>query len=362
MEYKISDFTFRAVMPELRVIGIYKIQSQDGRFYIGSASQSFRQRWKNHINDLQKNKHHCHYLQNIYNKYGADYLSFTIVEVVEDKSSILEREQHWIDLLQPQLNLLKTAGSCLGYKFSEEIKTKHRTIRREEMKKSSHTGVRQIKSNGRYQAQIRIPNDRINLGVYGTYEEALEARLKGEALFWSEEFDSKTDKEKAAVVAEFRANHNGYLGKTTSEKALAKKRETVRQMKGEDLGITTLPHCFEATIMIDGRSIYLGRYTHKYEAINVRKEAEEFYYSEELRAKPKEERLQIIRQSVDEKIFSSKSTLVRSVYGKHISKTRSNTYNFSHKKTKHSKNFPTLEEAVTYKTKYLTSIEAPVQI
>jgi group I intron endonuclease len=364
MQYKISDFTFRAVIPELRVAGIYKIQASNGKFYIGSASHNFRRRWKNHINDLQKNKHHSKYLQNIYNKYGEDSLFFEVVEIVGDTSTILEREQFWIDALKPELNHFQIAGSSLGYKYSEETKKKHRATRRQEMKQSSHSGITQVKSNGRYQAKIRIPNDRINLGFYDTYEEALEARLRGETLFWSEEFDSKTDEERAAIVAKFRAENNGYLGKITPTETILKVIKTKSEKKGVNSGVNKIKDKYEAGITVDGIKVYLGRYLEEADAIRIRAEAEQFYFSEDLRSKPKDERILIIKQSVEDRLFSSKATAINytpSLYGKYITKTRSDTYNFSYKQNKHYKNFPTLEEAVAYKEQFLANLGADAQ-
>ena len=38
----------------------------------------------------------------------------------KNKEVILEREQHYLDLFSPPLNVNKTAGSMLGYRHSEE--------------------------------------------------------------------------------------------------------------------------------------------------------------------------------------------------------------------------------------------------
>jgi group I intron endonuclease len=56
-------------------------------------------------------------------KYG--YSKFTI-EILEycDSDKCLEREQYYIDLLNPEYNILKTAGSSLGNKHTEETRTK----------------------------------------------------------------------------------------------------------------------------------------------------------------------------------------------------------------------------------------------
>jgi group I intron endonuclease len=52
---------------------------------------------------------------------GVRYLNFTL-EILEycDLSDTIKREQHYLDLLNPEYNILKTAGSNLGYKHTEE--------------------------------------------------------------------------------------------------------------------------------------------------------------------------------------------------------------------------------------------------
>jgi group I intron endonuclease len=43
-----------------------------------------------------------------------------------DKKETLIREQYYLDLLKPEYNILKKAGSALGFKHSEEAKIKMR--------------------------------------------------------------------------------------------------------------------------------------------------------------------------------------------------------------------------------------------
>jgi group I intron endonuclease len=49
-----------------------------------------------------------------------------ITNIEEKREMILEREQFYIDLLNPSLNINKIAGSMLGYKHTEETKLKMR--------------------------------------------------------------------------------------------------------------------------------------------------------------------------------------------------------------------------------------------
>lgn len=52
-------------------------------------------------------------------KYGYNSFSLEIIEYC-DPSNCIEREQYYIDLLNPEYNILKTAGSLLGFKHSKE--------------------------------------------------------------------------------------------------------------------------------------------------------------------------------------------------------------------------------------------------
>ena len=56
-------------------------------------------------------------------KYGHASFSTTILEYCE-KSELNEREQYYLDNLEPDYNILKTAGSFLGYTFTDEDKVK----------------------------------------------------------------------------------------------------------------------------------------------------------------------------------------------------------------------------------------------
>lgn len=56
-------------------------------------------------------------------KYGYDNFSVSILEYC-DRCDLTVREQHYLDKLNPQYNILKIAGSSLGFKPSEETKLK----------------------------------------------------------------------------------------------------------------------------------------------------------------------------------------------------------------------------------------------
>ena len=56
-------------------------------------------------------------------KYGYSKFSLEILEYC-DPEKCIEREQFFLDLLNPEYNVLKIAGSSLGYKHTEETRAK----------------------------------------------------------------------------------------------------------------------------------------------------------------------------------------------------------------------------------------------
>lgn len=119
--------TFRLILfciKKLKLLnkaGIYKIFINDW-IYIGSTTRSFKERFKEHRNKL-KSKTHCNpILQNLYNKYKT--LSFEIIEIISDNTTIIYREQFYIDNLNPNINICKTASSTLNKRHTTETKLK----------------------------------------------------------------------------------------------------------------------------------------------------------------------------------------------------------------------------------------------
>jgi hypothetical protein len=104
--------------------GIYRfICDTTGKSYIGSAV-NLRRRFSEYfslgfiINELKKGN------SAIYSsllKYGYSKFRLEILEYCS-KEELICREQHFIDLLKPEYNLAKLAGSCLGYKHTKEAR------------------------------------------------------------------------------------------------------------------------------------------------------------------------------------------------------------------------------------------------
>lgn len=99
---------------------IYGILNKlNGKQYVGSA-KNFYKRKTQHLKNLQLNKHPNLYLQNAWNKYGESMFEFIVLEKINDKGDLIEREQWWIDNSNSEYNICKIANSSLGIKRRPE--------------------------------------------------------------------------------------------------------------------------------------------------------------------------------------------------------------------------------------------------
>jgi len=98
----------------------------NGKSYVGS-SVNIKRRWYDHRSSLNRGAHENPHLQNSWNKYGAESFYFGVLEFVDNKRTLISREQYWIDLLEvvnfdKGYNISPSAGSCLGVKHSDETR------------------------------------------------------------------------------------------------------------------------------------------------------------------------------------------------------------------------------------------------
>lgn len=76
-------------------MGVYVItQISTGIVYVGSSVHIDR-RWKRHISDLNCGRHHCLWLQRVWLKHANDF-AFSVIEEVEEKGLLIEREVFWL--------------------------------------------------------------------------------------------------------------------------------------------------------------------------------------------------------------------------------------------------------------------------
>lgn len=108
--------------------GIYLITNTiTNKVYVGSAV-NIDLRWKEHLNDLRKNKHHSIKLQRAFAKYGETNFIFDVIMLC-DKLELIVNEQTFINQFESYkkgYNSCPIAGSRLGSKQSEETKNKIR--------------------------------------------------------------------------------------------------------------------------------------------------------------------------------------------------------------------------------------------
>ena len=110
--------------------GVYRwTHLPSGNCYIGS-SINLSGRFSQYYNiDYLANKHGKSHIRRslLYNGYSL--FSLEVLEYCAPEK-VIEREQYYLDLLKPEYNILKTAGSLLGYKHPEGGKTKNWTPER----------------------------------------------------------------------------------------------------------------------------------------------------------------------------------------------------------------------------------------
>lgn len=110
--------------------GIYRITNMvDGMTYIGKTGVSFGDRWDCHKAQLRGHYHDNKPLQNAWDKYGEDNFEFVVIEPLESKDTLNEKERQCIASYR-ELGLCYNiadggdTGSCLGKHLSDETKRK----------------------------------------------------------------------------------------------------------------------------------------------------------------------------------------------------------------------------------------------
>lgn len=106
--------------------GIYRwVNKINGKTYIGS-SKNLGKRLRDYFNisflekktEKGKSMVYIALLKKGYSNFTLEILEYC------DSADLLKREQYYIDRLNPEYNILKTAGSSLGFKHSDEIRAK----------------------------------------------------------------------------------------------------------------------------------------------------------------------------------------------------------------------------------------------
>lgn len=150
---------------------IYKISSiaKPTRIYVGSAI-NFENRKSVHLCELKNKKHGNVKLQRHFNKYGKEDLVFSIIEPVENREELIQREQFYIDTFLPYFNICPTAGSNLGRKFGPQ------SLERRQATSKRHRGVKKTGTS----EKLSIPIYKYDLSgnLVMTYKSLIDARKK----------------------------------------------------------------------------------------------------------------------------------------------------------------------------------------
>ena len=108
----------------MKICGVYKIENKvNGNIYIGS-SKDIDYRWLIHTIKLNTGKHYNKHLQRAWNLYGYNNFEFVIIEECAN-DLLINREQYFIDNLQPKYNIsLNALSPMLGRKHTQETREK----------------------------------------------------------------------------------------------------------------------------------------------------------------------------------------------------------------------------------------------
>ncbi len=118
--YHCPDKESKAIIAENKgQSGVYRwVNIESGKSYIGSSA-NLNDRFRRYFNYsyLSNSKRGASLICKALLKYG--YVGFTL-EILEycSKTDVLAREQFYLDIFKPEYNILKIAGSNLGYKHS----------------------------------------------------------------------------------------------------------------------------------------------------------------------------------------------------------------------------------------------------
>ena len=202
-------------MPIWRQSGVYKITNTvTGKFYLGSTSRSFKNRWRTHQLDFEQGKHCNEYLQHSWNKHGSENFLFEVLERCSP-DRCLEREQYWLDTLKPWerdvgYNISKTVSpNILGRRHSTDARLKMSKVRKGRIPVQA-TKAAAIANRGKKRPpEVRA---KISAGHLGR-KQTEEARANIASSHWSKRPDA------AEIIERSASKHRG---KKRSSEATAK--------------------------------------------------------------------------------------------------------------------------------------------
>jgi group I intron endonuclease len=103
--------------------GVYAIQCNDGRAYVGSSTGIAR-RWREHRSVLKHHRHHSPSLQAAWDALGPEAFTFVVLEAIP-QGDLVEAEQRWMDALASAskgFNCAPNAGTNAGTERPAELR------------------------------------------------------------------------------------------------------------------------------------------------------------------------------------------------------------------------------------------------
>lgn len=98
----------------MKIAGVYVIKNiANSKCYVGSSIDC-RSRRKDHLFRLRKGSHHNKEMQKEFRQFGENAYQFSVLEKVENEEKLIELEQYYIDLMQPEYNIRIRADSNSG--------------------------------------------------------------------------------------------------------------------------------------------------------------------------------------------------------------------------------------------------------
>ena len=157
--------------------GIYRWTNKlNNKIYIGSSinlSRRFKEYYNyNHISDPKRNfPIHSALLKYGYSNFGLEILEYC------NTSNLINREQYYINLLKPEYNILKTAGSVLGLKHSETTKELYRTTRLG-VKRSKHLKLSRAGELVRNTGKTRVFSEETRLKLSANNHKSIAVNIR----------------------------------------------------------------------------------------------------------------------------------------------------------------------------------------
>lgn len=211
------------------ISGIYAIVNNvNGNRYIGSSENVYK-RWGQHVRRLENKNHHSRHLQHAWDKYGADNFHFELLESC-DVTSLIEKEQAYLDSERPVYNVSPTAGRTAGVIRSDEYKTK--------LSKSQSGKV--ISAETRRKISIGMKGKKNSLGVKRPQSQSTIEKIKNALLghFVSPETRTKIgsknkgrkhSEEARRKIGAASVGNKHNLGRVHPEEERKKRAEALRQ-------------------------------------------------------------------------------------------------------------------------------------